>query len=428
MVGRKLATGLLRLKIATGTLLAIITALVALYGNASASDAAALDAQFRQFLDSEIWPEARARGVREDAFRRALSGVSLKLDLPDLVIPGQKKDAPRKQSQAEFRTPAAYFSEKVLGGVVSGGQERKRRHAAILAGIEARTGVPGRFLLAVWGRESAFGRADIPHDAFEVLATKAFLATRKEMFRRELLAALEMVSRHRIDPSLMKGSWAGALGQPQFMPTSYLAHARDFDGDGMADIWNSVPDVLGSMASYLEHSGWVKGRDWGFEVSVPASVSCALEGQDRGRKISEWEKLGIRRINGNPFPRTELRQDGFLLMPAGRFGPAFVVTPNFYVFKEYNFSDNYALFIGHAGDRIEWGGGPFAGRWGDVGSMYRSDVAEIQRRLEKLGFDVGGADGLPGFKTRRSIGEWQQANGMEPDCYPTPELARRLGG
>src|SRR5690606_25699248 len=200
-----------------------------------------------------------------------------------------------------------------------------------------------------------------------------------EMFRRELLAALQMVESGHVAPGEMKSSWAGALGQPQFLPTSFLKYAVDFDGDGRADIWNSQADTLASIANFLANHGWVKGRDWGFEVTVPDSVSCALEGPDRGKRISDWVSLGVTRVSGRPFPDHESRQEGFLLMPAGRSGPAFIVTPNFYVLKEYNESDLYALFVGHAADRITYGDRAFSGSWARMAKMYRSDIAEMQR-------------------------------------------------
>jgi len=286
--------------------------------------------------------------------------------------------------------------------------------------------VPAEVVLAIWGRESGFGSAKIPHDAFQVLGTKAFMATRKDMFRTEVLAALEMVEKGLVSRKAMKSSWAGALGQPQFLPSSFLNHAVDFDGDAHPDIWNSVPDTLASIANYLVNYGWVKGRDWGFEVTVPDSVSCAFEGPDQGRAISDWTAMGIARVGGRPFPQHEARAEGFLLMPAGRNGPAFIVTPNFYVLKKYNESDLYALFIGHGADRIASGDRTFAGRWGKVGGLYRSDIAAMQRGLEQLGYDVGGADGLPGFKTRRSIGDWQSRNGRTATCFPDKAIVGAL--
>jgi len=406
--------------------LVVFLALVLLFAVAGPSNAQSISAQFRAWLVNDLWPEARQRGISQRTFNAAFSGVEPNLKLPDLVLPGAKKKVPKQQRQAEFRSPAAYFAPNIIGGVIGGGKSRLANNAAVLDRIERETGVPGRIIIAIWGRESAFGRAKIPHNAFEVLATKAFLSTRKKYFRGEVLAALEMVEKRGIRASAMRSSWAGALGQPQFMPSSYLAYARSGDGDRIADIWSSQPDTFASIGGYLADKGWVRGRDWGFEINLPDSVSCALEGPDQGMKISRWEQLGITRINGRPFPAHERGQVGFLMLPAGRFGPAFLVTPNFHVIKEYNKSDLYALFVGHAGDRMQFGGTAFKTPWGDVGGMYRSDVAILQRGLERLGYDVGGADGLPGFKTRRSIGDWQQKNGLKANCFPTPSLLSRF--
>lgn len=384
--------------------------------------AADVNGLFRAWLEQDLWPEAKRRGISKATFDAAFAGVKPNLDLPDLVMPGQKPKTPRKQHQAEFGSPGNYFAEKTIGAVTSGGRARAGQYGKTLAAIEKRYGVPAGVVLAIWGRESGFGTAKIPYNAFEVLGTKAFLATRKDMFRKEVLAALEIVERGLARRDMMKSSWAGALGQPQFLPTSFLEHAVDFDGDGIRDIWNSVPDSLASIANYLVHYGWSKGRDWGFEVAVPESVSCAFEGPDQGRRISDWAAMGIARVNGKPFPASEARAEGFLLMPAGRNGPAFIVTPNFYVLKKYNESDLYALFIGHGADRIANGDRSFAGRWGKVGGLYRSDIAGLQKALEAQGYDVGGADGLPGFKTRRSIGHWQARNGRAPTCFPDQEI------
>jgi lytic murein transglycosylase len=390
------------------------------------ASAAKIDDQFQVWLETDLWPDAKAQGVTKQTFDAAFKGIKPNLKLPDLIMPGEKAKTPKKQHQAEFGSPGNYFAEKTIGAVSSGGRARAGKYAKTLAAVEKKYGVPGEVILAIWGRESGFGAAKMPYDAFEVLGTKAFMATRKEMFRKEVQAALVVVERGLASRDAMKSSWAGALGQPQFLPTSFLDHAVDFDGDGRADIWNSVPDTLASIANYLVHYGWVKGRDWGFEVTVPDSVSCSLEGPDQGRKIGDWAKAGIRRASGKPFPAGELRAEGFLLMPAGRSGPAFIVTPNFYVLKEYNESDLYALFIGHGADRIAGGDKTFAGRWGKVGGLYRSDIAALQEALEAKGYDVGGADGLPGFKTRRSIGEWQAKSGKEATCFPDKDLVEAL--
>ncbi|MBY5989240.1 lytic transglycosylase domain-containing protein [Roseovarius atlanticus] len=390
---------------------------------ASAQDRAAIEQQFRSWLEQDIWPAASAQGVSRATFDRSFSGVRLNWDLPDLVPPGSKATTPKRQTQSEFGAPGRYF--RGVSGDAAIGRDLARRHATTLARIEKQTGVPGRILLGIWGRESAYGRAKIPHNVFAVLGTKGFMATRAPYFREELIAALQIAEAgHASGP--LRSSWAGALGQPQFMPSSFLQYAADGDGDGRADIWGSVPDTLASIANYLARHGWVPGRDWGFEVTVPASVSCALEGPDQGRPISEWEAMGITRVSNRPFPDHERSGEGFLMMPAGRNGPAFVVTPNFYVLKDYNMSDLYALYVGHVGDRIQYGVGNFSAPWGAVGKMYRSDIAAMQRSLEGMGHDVGGADGLPGFKTRRSIGRWQEATGRAATCFPEPSMKAQL--
>lgn len=412
----------------TAIFVALVTILLLAPGlrDAAAANRGAVEKQFRQWLANDLWPDAKRNGVSKKTFDAAFSGVALNWKLPDLVVPGTKAKTPKKQRQAEFGSPGNYFSQKTLGSIAASGRSLAKKHAKTLAAIERKYGVPGHIVIAIWGRESGFGRVKIPHNAFRVLGTKAFMSTRKDLFRREVLGALVMVEKGYASVSGMKSSWAGALGQPQFLPTSFLKYAVDGSGDGRRDIWKSDADTLASIGNYLRQYGWVKGRDWGFEVTVPASVSCALEGPDQGRKISDWVKQGIKRVSGKPFPPHEAAAEGYLLMPAGRSGPAFIVTPNFYVLKEYNESDLYALFIGHSGDKIAYGSRPFSGRWGKVGGLYRSDIAKMQRALESKGYDVGGADGLPGFKTRRSIGDWQAKNGRAPTCFPDKNLVKAI--
>jgi lytic murein transglycosylase len=385
-----------------------------------------VEKQFQRWIASDLGPEARKAGISERTLKTAFDGIALNWTLPDLVPPGAKPPKSQDQSQAEFSSPGAYFSEKRLQGLAATGRGLASTHAATLKRIEAAYGVPGEIVVAIWGRESGFGKARLPYSAIEVLATKAFMSTRKPMFREELIAALTMIERGDVDAATMKGSWAGALGQPQFMPTSYLKYAVDFDKDGHPDIWNSVPDSLASIAHYLQQEGWQRGRDWGFEVSIPAKVSCAQEGPDLAKPISAWAATGITRVSGKPFPSADLKASGMMLVPAGRNGPEFVVTPNFYVLKEYNNSDLYALFIGNLADRIAHGAGAFEGSWGDVGKMLRSDVLAMQKALVAKGYDVGNVDGLPGFKTRRSLGDWQTKNGLSPTCYPDASLKTRL--
>lgn len=392
----------------------------------AAQDRAPVQAQFQAWLQQQVWPRAQAAGVTRPVFDAAVGGVQLNWDLPDLVPPGFPPPANQAQRQSGFGSPGSYFNRGSIDGATTIGRQMATRYADTLAAVERTTGVPGRIVLAIWGRESGYGRADIPHDVFAVLGTKGFMSTRADYFTGELIAALQIAQAGHAPPGAMKSSWAGALGQPQFMPSSFLTYAADGDGDGRADIWGSQADTIASIGRYLALHGWVPGRDWGFEVTVPPSVSCTLEGPDQGRNIAAWQAAGVARVSGRPFPDTELKQVGFLLMPAGRSGPAFIVTPNFYVLKDYNMSDLYALFVGHVGDRIQYGVGDFAGSWGQVGGMMRSDVALMQRGLIARGHDVGGADGLAGFRTRRSIGLWQEANGQAATCFPKADMMQSL--
>jgi len=409
------------------TLAAAILALLALSSSpALAASKAETETQFRQWLQTDLWPEAQKAGISEKSFSAAFSGVTLNWDLPDLVPPGTKPPSEQKQSQAEFSSPGAYFSEQRLQGLAATGRSLAKTHAATLKRIEKTYGVPGPIVLAIWGRESGFGRAKIPHPIMDVLATKAFMSTRGDLFRRELIAALHILDSGDVREAEMKGSWAGAMGQPQFLPTSFLKYAVDFDGDGRRDIWNSVPDVLGSIAHYMSEKGWQRGRDWGFEVSIPAKVSCAQEGPDLAKPIAQWASTGIERVSGKAFPTDESKASGMMLVPAGRHGPEFIVTPNFYVVKEYNNSDLYALFIGNLADRISSGGGAFRGQFGDVGKMLRSDVLKMQKNLQAQGYDIGKADGLAGYKTRRSLGDWQAKNGLAPTCFPDAGMKAKL--
>lgn len=402
--------------------------MLAAAGPVQAVDKAAAERQFRLFLDGEIWPQAKAEGVPRAVFDQALGTVRLDWSLPDLIPPGAGTKAPKDQHQAEFRSPAGYFAAKVVDAVVAGGRRRAASEKAVLRQVERRTGVPAPILLAIWGRESGFGTAKVPKDAFTVLATKAFMATRKDMFRAELVAALRIVAGGHAAIGDMKSSWAGALGQPQFMPSKFLAHAADGDGDGRPDIWRSTADTLASIGRYLQDYGWQAGRGWGVEVAVPDTVSCVEEGPDRGHTLARWAARGLARADGRPFAAAETDKEFFLLMPAGRGGPAFLVTPNFYVLKEYNESDLYALFVGHAADRIAGADGGFRKGFDAVDALTRGDVAAMQRALERLGHDVGGADGLPGFKTRRSLGAFQESRGDKATCWPDANLKADLAG
>ena len=385
-----------------------------------------INTQFHAWLESSLWPQAQAEGISRATFDAALSGVSVNLDLPDLVMPGTKPKPPKVQHQAEFSSPANYFNEKSIAGLVSGGKARAKQYSKTLAAIEKKYGVPRQILLAIWGRESGYGAAKITNDAFGLLATNAFMSARKDLFQVELLAALHILQNGYMDRDGMKTSWAGALGQPQFMPSSYLKFAVDFDGDGKRDIWNSVPDTLASIANYLVQYGWQAGRGWGVEAILPDASLCVLEGPDQGKTGRDWSALDIVPISGKPLAASESKGENFLVLPVGTNGPAFIATPNFYVIKTYNISDLYVIFIGHVADRIAGGKAGFAAPWPRVDKMLRSDIGTMQKILQKSGYDIGKADGLPGFKTRRSIGDWQMKNGLKPTCYPSNALGAAL--
>lgn len=392
---------------------------------AAPARAASLDAGFRAFLEADIWPAAKAEGVPRAVFEAAFAGVSPNVKLPDLVLPGGQDTVAEINFQSEFKSGGDYLSERAVAGTVATARKLRARYGDLLSRIERRYGVPAPIILAIWGRESAFGAAKIPMNAFEVLGTKAWLARRKAMFREELIAALKIVADGHLKVSEMKSSWAGALGQPQFMPSKFLKFAVDFDGDGRRDIWNSVPDTLASIANYLKAAGWQKGRDWGFEAEIPAAVSCRGEGPDKAFRIADLADAGASRVAGRTFPQGELAATGHLLFPAGRLGPSFVATPNFYVIKEYNNSDLYALFVGHVADRIQ-GAGPLVVPWRKTDRLTRGDVYRMQEKLVAQGLDVGTVDGLAGFKTRRSIGEAEAKLGLPETCWPSKALAARL--
>lgn len=402
-------------------LLAILLIFAFTVTKSAAIDRAAISKQFENWLKQDFYKEALASGISGDTFTKTLTGIEPNLDLPDLVIPGQNPKTPKRQHQAEFSAPANYFSAKLLAHLISDGKAQYAKNNTSLKKIEKQYGVPAAISLAIWGRESNFGSVKIPYNAFEVLATKAFMSTRKDMFKTELVAALTIVQNHYMDASSMKSSWAGALGQPQFMPTSYLKYAVDFDGDGHRNIWTSTPDTLASIGNYLKLNGWKADIGWGYEVKVPETVSCSLEGPDQGKPLSEWQKLGIVPQTARINPRLDKTRPLYLLMPAGRFGPAFLVTDNFYVLKSYNMSDLYALFIGTVADQIDGKSG-FVVPWQKIDELYRSDVANLQNKLQSQGYDIGKADGLAGFKTRRSIGIWQEKHGQKATCFPSRSL------
>jgi lytic murein transglycosylase len=386
---------------------------------------ATAERQFAAFLAS-LWPEARAQGVSRSVFDAAFKGLTLDWSLPDLDprITGAKETGERRQ--AEFSSPGRYFDEAAIARLAADGRALAKTWGKALARIEKTYGVPAEILLAMWARESNYGRAAIPYDALRNLATLSFVGRRKEHFRPELIAALLILEQGHIARDKLKSSWAGALGHMQMLPSQFLAHAVDFDGDGRKDIWGSVPDALASAANFMRHKGWLPHEAWGYEARLPADFDCTLEGPDGRRPLGAWLKLGAAAA-GRPIPSARFTDESFLIMPAGRYGPAFLATRNYYVIKSYNESDLYVIFIGHLADRIA-GGRPFAARWGNVSTYTRGEVAALQKKLVAEGYDVGERiDGLIGFRTRVATGLYQKKHGLAFDCWPGPQVLAHAG-
>lgn len=373
------------------------------------------DAKLDAWIEG-LWPEAQAAGVSRATFDSALRGFTPDLKLPDLEIPGRPSNDAR--GQAEFtRAPADYLDRAYLMRLAATGRDLAVKHKATLERIERELGVDRYSVLAIWGRETAFGHHKLPHDAITVVATQAYLGRRKELFRAELIAALRMLE-SGIPRARMRSSWAGAMGLTQFMPSEYFVHAHDLDGDGKADIWSSVADALASAASQLKGKGWVAGQTWGYEVKLTREADCGYEGPTQARPIAEWAKLGLKRANGRPWTEKQLALEAYLMSPAGGYGPSFLVLENYKVIRRYNMSDLYAVFVGNLADRIA-GGGDFVTPWGGTGPQKTRNIEEIQQRLMSLGYDVEKIDGKVGSNTRKVIGLYERANNLKVDCWPS---------
>ncbi len=394
------------------------TGLIMAAGTASADDRPS----FAQFV-AGLWPDAQAAGVSRATFDKTFAGLQPNMKLPDLDLPGRPSDG--SQGQAEFtRAPKEYLDEAYLERLAATGRKLAVEHAADLAKIERDIGVDRYSILAIWGRETAFGTHKLPHDAIEVLATLAWTGRRKELFRNELIEALKMLQ-SGVARSDMRASWAGAVGLTQFMPSEYFSHARDLDGDGKKDIFHNVGDALASGAAQLAGKGWVRGQTWGYEVVIPTSSDCGFEGPTQARSIAEWQKMGYRRADGQPWGEKYQAVEAYLMSPAGAYGPSFLVFENYKVIRRYNMSDLYAVFVGHLADRIA-GKGDFVHAFGGTGAQKTKVIQEIQTRLGKAGYEVEKIDGKVGSNTRKIIGLYQRANGLKVDCWPSDAVLNHI--
>ena len=374
------------------------------------------NAGFKKWI-KDFYSVAAKNGISKRTYNAVFQGVNT----PD---PEVIKSA---NFQPEFKSKVwDYLDNRVTDSAVEKGLEMKAKYGRWLGVIEKRYGVNRNILLAIWSMETSFGAALVREGALRnvarSLATLAYQDKRRRKFARsQLIAAMKIVQNGDVSARGLRGSWAGAMGHTQFIPTSYLAWAQDIDGDGKRNIWESVPDALASAANLLRKNGWRTGKTWGYEVRLPAG------GVKKGtRTLAQWRKAGIKRVNGKPFPRPGEKAE--LKVLAGSKGPAFLMLRNFFVIKRYNNADKYALAVGHLADRIA-GYGPFVKDWPrGYTPLGEEERKELQKRLKSVGFYDGEIDGKIGSGSRGAIKSYQRRVGMAQDGYASKKVLKRLRG
>jgi membrane-bound lytic murein transglycosylase B len=356
-----------------------------------------------------LWPDAAKQGITRTAFDAALTGLTL-----DASVISAMRHAP------EYGKPfGEYLAALVSPPRVAIGLRKSAHWAPILRAVEQKFGVDPNVIVSIWGIESSFGQAEEHWDVFRSLATLAAVRFQHPFFRNELLGALKILQDGHVARRDFTGSWAGAMGQTQFLPSSYLKYAVDFDGDGKADIWRSVPDVLASIANYLQKSGWQPELPWGFEVAVPRAFDYRIS---RGT-FAEWTQRGVRRADGSELPSAGA---AILFFPSGAAGPGFLVTDNFTVLKRFNNSDAYALAVAELADRLR-GLPPFRAAWPlDDFQPSRDQRVALQHRLAALGYKITDFDGHFDFELRDAVRDLQQRFGMIPDGHPSRAFLDRV--
>lgn len=371
------------------------------------------DAGLRAWID-EFTPRAVAQGIDADTLRRAFADVRYD---PEVIR--------RDGNQSEFtKTLWDYLGSAVSDTRVTNGRQALREHDDLLRAIEAHYGVPKEIVAAVWGLESAYGTFRGSDPVIGSMATLAYDGRRAAFFEEQLIAALHILQEGHTTPDRMTGSWAGAMGHTQFMPTSFRQLAVDWTGDGRRDIWGDDPaDALASTAHYLDKNGWVTGQPWGVEVRLPDRFDYAEAGRDTQRMPSEWARHGVLGVDGQPVPD---HGQASVLVPAGHRGTAFLIFDNFAVIERYNAADAYVIGVGHLADRLA-GAAPFQGGWpeGDR-SLTRDERMELQQRLSAVGFDTRGVDGRIGPRTLSAVRDFQRSRGMVPDGYADTALLEQL--
>ena len=360
------------------------------------------------------------QGQSEQVIRTAFAGVSENPEIRD-----------RASKQPEFVTPVwTYIDRAVSAERVAKGQAKLPENRATLAEIERDFGTNANILMGIWGIETDFGNNFGNVNVFEALTNVGYGTRRKDFACTELISALKIAATGKIQPQNMIGSWAGAMGHSQFLPSNYLTTAIDRDKSGAPDLWSSMPDVFASTANHLVRDGWQRDRPWGFEVKLPAGFPYQEAELDIEKPVSHWQQLGVTRFNGQPLPAVS--GDTAILLLAGYKGPAFLTTKNFKAILKYNFSTSYALSVAYLGDRVVGGQG-IQGKWPvDEPPLNLEEREEIQQRLVDLGYLAGGVDGVIGLKSRKAIRLFQQAAGLPADGFATKslllEMRRRAAG
>jgi lytic murein transglycosylase len=361
-----------------------------------------------------LWPDAERRGVSEANYRRWTAGLTPDLHIMDLL-----------DAQPEFtKATWDYLDLLVSDDRIAQGRALLAQYATTFDAMERAYGVDRHIVAAIWGVESNYGTLGGTRPVLRSTATLACVGRRRDYFREEFLSTLEILQRGDIPPDRLVGSWAGAFGPTQFMPTTFKRYAVDFDGDGHRDVIDSVPDVIASTANNLKTDGWVAGETWGYEVTLPANFDYLKADRTQLLTVREWGKLGVQRAGAKPFPHGDERAS--LLLPAGARGPAFLMLPNFRVIMKYNPAEAYALAIGHLADRLR-GGGPFVHDWPrDERVLTLDERTELQQLLARRGFDVGNPDGFLGPRTRVAIRNYQVSVGLIPDGFASSDVLDRL--
>lgn len=385
---------------------------VFLIGACGAGSQTVDNGDFRSWL-AEFRAEAARAGISERTLRTALDGVQ---PVPAVI----KKD----RRQAEFTLSYWRYMDRVNKHRIEKGKGLLAKHGPLLQKVYKKFGVPPRYLIAFWGLESNFGSTFGGHQVIPSLATLAHDGRRSKFFRAQLLAALKILDNGDITLKRMQGSWAGAMGHFQFIPTTYEGYAVDFDGDGRRDIWHSMADAFASAANYLSSLGWNDEEKWGREVRLPANFDFASASLRVKKPLADWQRAGVRRINGTNLPKVDIETS--LVIPAGYKGPAFAVYKNFRRIMRWNNSILYAISVGHLADRLSGAGPVSVPRPANDRRVSISKVKEIQAMLNARGYKVGKPDGIVGKGTRAAIRAYQKSRNVPADGYVTVELWEML--